>query len=150
MVAEYVADELADNSDDKERMLKAEKAAERKASKRKRNTNPKYGKGSGANIKSPSVANYPQQWVAPRNTKLATISPSNGGYVRPVGPCFTCREVGHLRANCTKTSGTGAKYPNSLEDRPSTCSSSHVVMGIPILMHVKQVLIGRVKKKVKQ
>lgn len=126
VVAEYVADELADDSDDEKRMLKAEKAAERKASKRKRNTNTKYVKGYGSSFKNPSMPNQPQQWLTPRNTRPATISPSTGGYVRPLGPCFACGEVGHLRANCTKTSSTTAKYPNSLEDPSSTC---HVVKG---------------------
>ena len=36
MVAEYTADELADDSDDEKKIEKVEKAAERKAAKRKR------------------------------------------------------------------------------------------------------------------
>ena len=38
VVSKYTADELADDSDDEKRMLKAEKAAERKAVARKRKT----------------------------------------------------------------------------------------------------------------
>ena len=103
---EYVADELADGSDDEKRMEKAEKAAERKAAKRRliERTEPpsRFGKGRPG---PPSAAPVPVGGPSPQMT-AALRRP---GPV-PVGPYFACGEVGHLRSYCPKITAAARKW----------------------------------------
>ena len=112
VVAEYTADELADDSDDEKRIEKAEKAAERKAGLRKRKRAqqqqpkfprfPRRERGNLYNLSFPSPA---LQWKPQQTLPVATgiggrrASPTTP---RAVGPCFACGEMGHLRTYCPK------------------------------------------------
>ena len=103
VVAEYTTDELAEDSDDEKRLERAEKAAEQKAAKRrKKRTIGQLGKPRGSlRLTTPGVL-----------VAAATIVPAPPFYragarpgtatPRPVGPCFGCGEMGHLRAHCLK------------------------------------------------
>ena len=64
VVAEYTADELAEDSGDEKRIFKAEKAAERKAVKRKRSAAPPR----------PKVRSMPGTRSSPRCRVFATVS----------------------------------------------------------------------------
>ena len=59
VVAEYTADELADNSDDEKRIEKAEKTAERKAAKRKRATSGRVSESPLQSVLQP-LSVFPQ------------------------------------------------------------------------------------------
>jgi len=92
VVNEYGEDDLAEDSDDEKRMARAVAAAEKKAAQQKKR---KAGRGA-------AMQNRPDAaFRAPRPT-------ADTGYpvprmTRPVGPCFGCGEIGHLRRNCPKT-----------------------------------------------
>ena len=109
VVAEYTADELAEDSDDE----KAERAAERKAGKRRKKraeqqtfarratrVGPPVGTvtaaGPSGNLAAYQVGRRPP-------TALPQLQPTP----RTVGPCFACGEMGHLRYQCPKTAGSG-------------------------------------------
>ena len=85
VVAEYEADELADNSDDEKRLYRARK--ERNGKKRKAamdNSARKRSRGEGA-------------------TRTADMQPRPPPpKTRPLGPCYMCGEYGHLARNCAK------------------------------------------------
>ena len=57
VASEYTADELADDSDDEKRMIKAEKVAERKAAAQKRKTLTERGR----TVKRVTGQSYPAQ-----------------------------------------------------------------------------------------
>ena len=114
VVAEYTADELADDSDDENQLDKAKKAAERKAGKRKRKRvepgsakllKPRFNPGQALPVASPQAGPPPVY-----QTKRPTSAPS---VTRPVGPCFACGEMGHLRSYCPKTAAAESRewYP---------------------------------------
>ena len=110
VVAEYTADELADDSGEEKRIERAEKEAERKAGKRKK----KWVEQQGDSKKPP------RHWPAPPPMLGAAGSQANSQVVRlppaaprPLGPCFACGEMGHLRHQCPKT---GKWYPLSNTD----------------------------------
>ena len=107
VVAEYTADELADNSDDEKKIEKSEKAAERKAAKRKKAAQ-KVPTTKRAMQAPQSPVILPLQNQTPRR-QIIVPSAKN---IRPVGPCFSCGEMGHLRSYCPKAE-VGAKkmYP---------------------------------------
>lgn len=109
VVAEYTADELADDSDDEKWLEKAEKAAERKA-------------GLPFVQKPASITNctlrfalfQPYGNFAAPYPAVQTLQQSGGSgcrlglAVRPatqqaVGPCFACGELGHLQSYCPRT-----------------------------------------------
>ena len=108
MVAEYTADELADDSDDEKKIEKAEKAAERKAAKRKRALKVPAAKQRTvqAASQSPTVLPPPNQ-----TPQRHIITPAKS---RPVvGPCFACGEMGHLLSYCPKAKvGNKKMYPS--------------------------------------
>ena len=104
-VEEYVADELADNSDDEKRLYKAEARAGRKVNKSK--------------IKKKSIIRRNLPWS--QQTQSQTQSKPNSGSVPSLatpysagqssqtnksfqlstaGPCFQCGKIGHFRRAC--------------------------------------------------
>ena len=107
-VEEYVADELADDSDDEKRLFKAEARAGRKlkASKSKgKRTKGKlpyaergpvggfYNNRPSAHFSTATVAT--QQPAAGTAGELGVRKMSS-----PVGPCFQCGKLGHFRRAC--------------------------------------------------
>jgi len=84
-VAEYEADELADNSDDEKRLYRARK--ERNSKKRK------AAVGSSARKRGREEGASRTADMQPRPPPPKT---------RPLGPCYTCGEYGHLARNCAK------------------------------------------------
>ena len=129
VVAEYTADELAVDSDDEKRLEKAERAAERKAARRKRaKTVTLPGKRqrppgfihAGQPGASSSGGGPQQQYVTgPRRPPVAVSAP------RPLGPCFACGEMGYLRHQCPRTQQAPAEmrkwYPSQ-----AVCMCAHV------------------------
>ena len=113
VVAEYTADELAEDSDDEKRIFKAEKAAERKAAKRRKTVAPLRPK---ARVQTPLASAAPTgSQVLPRRT--VPVPQSYAQAVRPVrppGPCFACGESGHIRSCCPKIQDFAIKkwYPS--------------------------------------
>ena len=114
MVEEYTADELAADSDDEKRLEKAErKAAKRRKVATDSRVKP-YRKPSHQFVQASQVAvsqTTAQQLVLPR--RQPPVTPSQTLNPRPVGPCFACGQMGHLRSYCPKTSSSANKawYP---------------------------------------
>ena len=114
VVAEYTADELADDSGDEKRLEKAKWAAEHKASKRKRK------RGMTRTVGRPRAGRNPQGQVssapagAPSFHQPATAVPRRPFMAglpaaRVAGPCFACGEMGHIRIHCPKMATLGAE-----------------------------------------
>ena len=112
LITEYQADELADNSEDERRIHKAEKAAEKRLIKKKkkmesqkataqRRSSSRTGLGAGPYLETPRLG------VSPLSaTQLRPPS------TRPLGPCYNCGELGHLKRTCPKPLGQNVhKYP---------------------------------------
>ena len=127
VVAEYTADELAADSDDEKRLEKAERAAEKKAGlKTKRRRLQQQGGGSWKFARSgPPYAAWSQPYL-PQQPRPVLPAPPSGGPVRrmppaqrPLGPCFACGELGHLRVSCPKTAMERKWYPS-----PKMCMST--------------------------
>ena len=91
-------------------MEKAEKAAERKAAKRrlKKHTEPpsRFGKGRPG---PPSAAPVPVGGPSLQMT-AALRHPGPVPVLRTVGPCLACGEVGHLRSYCPKITAAARKW----------------------------------------
>ena len=122
VVAEYTADELADDSDDEKRLKKAEKAAERKAGLKKRkrvyttrgHASPGMRRtavmhtrcsSSSTSIPDPAIILVPGVQALPLAHWLSGA----------VGPCFACGEMGHLRTYCPKMQSQEKKwYPSHM------------------------------------
>ena len=123
-VDEYVEDELADNSDDEKRLLRADARASRKlkSALKAKFTQKKtvYNKRSvgfqaGGRPASSSYSQVPQliQHVVPASQPATSYRYQypGGSSVAGFGPCFECGMVGHLRKYCPKlmlTKPTGA------------------------------------------
>ena len=111
VVAEYTADELADDSDDEKRILKAERAAERKAAKRKKSAavppRPKV-RATSSTVPGPSSGPLQQFCPVPQSYRAQVARP------RQPGPCFACGESGHIQKYCTKFPDASNKkwYPS--------------------------------------
>ena len=113
VVAEYTADELAEDSEDEKRIFKAEKAAERKSVKRRRAAAPPRPKiraqSSVVPVTGSTVGPLQHRRSMPISYAQAVRPP------KPLGPCFVCGEMGHLKNFCTKmTDASNSKkwYPS--------------------------------------
>ena len=87
VVAEYEADELADNSENEKKLYKAKKERYSKKRRATLDNGPVRKRGKA------ELANRPVD-VQPRPPPLKT---------RPLGPCYTCGEYGHLARSCNKS-----------------------------------------------
>ena len=110
VVAEYTADELADDSDDEKCLEKAEKAAERKAVKRKKKGGESSRTGKGRYnpaqaAPAPSVSAPTTASTYPAKRPVVAPAPA-----RAIGPCFACGEMGHIRSYCPKTAPENRKW----------------------------------------
>ena len=113
-MAEYTADELADDFGDEKRLEKAERAAEHKAVKRRKKGGgtstggkPRIGRPTlGPVISAPAGAPpFHQPATSVPRRPLGTGLPT----ARVAGPCFSCREMGHIRLHCPKMAAVGAE-----------------------------------------
>ena len=140
VVAEYTADELAEDSDDEKRLEKAERAAERKAAKRRKapERRPKpYGRPQQGQP-LPSTGPVTTALIPGASQKRPLVTPLPQ---RQVGPCFACGQMGHLRSFCPKTAGssnsTKSWYP-PLDDTCGVSGEGHCVSKLPLSsMHPK-------------
>ena len=101
-VEEYMADELASDSDDEKRLFRAENRAKRKLKneqKKNKTTRKPYlfRKDIGKLVQSDLSESGPSKVIAPSMTRPVTpVAPSGG----MLGPCFQCGKPGHLRRFC--------------------------------------------------
>lgn len=102
-VEEYVEDELADNSDDEKRLLRAEGRAKRKykaneEKKKKQHDRKQFLK---RDIRFPRTANSIRDGPNQSHSRNNPIPLANNGTISsPLGPCFQCGKTGHLRRYC--------------------------------------------------
>ena len=122
MVSAYEKDELAENSDDERKIEKAEKAAEKAVTKRKRfrRDDRSISRGRG---RSMGVRN---QEGAPGHSAEATEARGTDVSERRIGPCFNCAGWGHLRRNCPRKAKL---YPLKINTCLSSKSNLHGVDG---------------------
>ena len=141
VVAEYTADELAEDSDDEKRIFKAEKAAERKAAKRRKTVAPLRPKARvQTSLVSAASTGGSLQQVLPRRT--VPIPQSYAQAVRPVrppGPCLACGELGHVRSCCPKIQDFASKkWPRSMATPGTNISRrQHQRKHLQIQLHVQ-------------
>ena len=129
VVAEYTADELADDSEDKKRLEKAEKAAERKTGLKNANGCNPAARPSPRLPRYAPYGSYAYQLQQPgpsHNLGSRRPGPPTGPLAqRAVGPCFACGEMGHLRTYCPKMQSQEKKwYPSQMlmhESVPVVC-----------------------------
>ena len=114
VVEEYTTDELAEDSNNKKRLDKAERSAEGKVVKRKKQNENRHRPYSGRR----------QSTFRPQLHQTATLFPSNPVFPTPigpnprrtlpvqfnpqpkvVGPCYQCGQIGHLRNACPRLNG---------------------------------------------
>ena len=125
VVAEYTADELAEDSEDEKRLEKAEKAAERKAGlKRRKKQQPQRGARAPCfPVQQPGYGGFTHYGgyssIPPVPPQQQSISGQSGrrssGIAGPVqrtsvGPCFACSEMGHLRTYCPRVQTQEKKW----------------------------------------
>ena len=156
VVAEYTADELADDSEDEKRLEKAEKAAEGKVGLKKRKRVqpaarpsprlPRYAPYGGyAYPLQQQQQQQQQQHQQPgpsHNLGSRSLGPHTGPVnQRAVGPCFACGEMGHLRTYCPKMQSQVKKwYPSQM-----LMHESVPVVGVPGVCEVMMRGRGRVE-----
>ena len=132
VVAEYTADELAEDSDDEKRLEKAERAAERRAAKRKktapeRRTKP-YSRPQQSQQLQAATPSTPAFMtpVQKRSLPITPLPQRQSG----VGPCFACGLYGHLRSYCPKIAGSSSStkswYPFVDNDDGVSCEDQYV------------------------
>ena len=123
-VAAYIGNDVAANEeieDDARRIEKAEKTAEQRVSKRK----------AAATIASqrtkrplPSSVTQPQGPPQPAPFLLPRPSYGHPSTAQPVGPCWACGEVGHLKTSCPRLSKS---YPFMSIDKSDSGEPSKVL-----------------------
>ena len=98
-VAAYIGNNVAANKDDARRIEKAEKTAEQRVSKRKQKAAATI---ASQWVKRPLPSSRPQPQGPPQLAPFLLPRPSYGhpSSARPVGPCWACGEVGHLKTSC--------------------------------------------------
>lgn len=113
VVQEYEADDLANDSSDEKRILKAEKAAEAKAVAASKKKSNRPSKSSYTPRTNTTWSNYRPGQQSQQYQRSRTGGPSSGGpsgYKPLIGPCHGCHEMGHLKKDCLKT----RQYPLDL------------------------------------
>ena len=123
MVAEYQADELASGSDDERKLEKAERAAEKKATKRKRVTKTgsrvAVARSQQVFAGAPAAAPWARSPGGPPGQHVAVKAQMPLPKLQALmGPCFSCREMGHLKRFFPRlTSAPPRWYPCDDETR---------------------------------
>ena len=110
VVEAYDSNELAENSEDEKRLFRAEKAAEKKCSKRRRRF-PRKDELVQKLAWNQSTEMTPQSVSAVATKQAGSSGGQTSQASRPIGPCFRCAAWGHLQRNCPKM----AKYPSYSE-----------------------------------
>ena len=115
MVAEYTAEELAEDSDYEKRPSKAEKAAERKVRKKKKRVEPpSRATRSRPFVQSAAPLFPPSAALTAAYQQRRLAAPIQLPF-QPcaVGPCFACGKMGHVHAYCPKTAAAEPRkwYP---------------------------------------
>ena len=87
VVAEYEADELADNSDDEKCLFRARK---------ERNSKCRRAVSAGPTRKKPRIE------AAARSDEGGVRRTPPGPKTRPIGPCYSCSQWGHLTRACPR------------------------------------------------
>ena len=99
VVQEYTADELAANSDDEKRMEKAEKAAERKAARKR-----KAAPAGKSRVKRSTYTPFQPHPSPTAQFQLPLVKPHAPVHHQPTpklpGPCYVCGQFGHLKNYC--------------------------------------------------
>ena len=98
-VDEYMADELADNSDDEKRLYKAESRAGRKLkdTRAKRGKKPLRKNFSGWQARTSNAPPTPPALPTPAGQSSQSARPPQP---QGLGPCFQCGKLGHFRRAC--------------------------------------------------
>ena len=106
-VEEYVEDDLAEDSDDERRIEKAERAAEKKLAKRKRERDATTRRTVGRQNERTEPLD-PDSKRPHRAKEPTPLVPFKGS---APGACHQCGEFGHWRRDCPKRTAAGPTYP---------------------------------------
>ena len=101
-MAEYIANELAEDWEDEKRPEKAECTEKRKAAKCKKWVEPLDAKQGTCFVPATFVP-----MASPASYQIPvrqTATPPSQLFKLP-GPCFACGQMGHIRSHCPKTPG---------------------------------------------
>ena len=125
VVAEYQADDLAENSDDGRKLERAEKAAERKVAAKRR----KLDTARGQTL-AQAVSGKKEPFTAASSSAPAAAARVGSVDARRPIVCFGCGLTGHMRRECPKRSPlvTGM-YPSAIPLYLDGVVSCHVGAG---------------------
>ena len=122
-VAAYIGNDLAANEDNARRIEKAEKTVEQRVSKRKRKAAATTA-SQRTKRPLPSSVTQPQRPPQPAPFLLPKLSYGHPSTAGPVGPCWACGEVGHLKTSCPRLSKS---YPFMSIDKSYSGGPSKVL-----------------------